>query len=159
MVWMQSYHNFLISSSHLHLYICFKVSKICFESWLFNWNVWKGLLPRDEVVLKSYYRVRIIHSMPSTSGNGKSASWWRVESIMALARIKVRDSLPKSWLVTSPSSHPLHLANAAASCFTCAVAPEWNPPNVSTANGRRTIPSWWQASAVSLTFLWQAFEL
>ena len=76
---------------------------------------------------------------------------------MALAFIKVRDSLPKSWLVTSPSSDPLHLANATATCFTCAITPEWNPPNVSRANGKKTIPSRWQASAVSLTFLWQAF--
>ena len=64
------------------------------------------------------------HSTPSTSDKGKSASWWRVESIKAFARIKVRDNLPKSWLVPSPSSVPLHLAKAAASCFTCAVAPE-----------------------------------
>ena len=57
---------------------------------------------------------------------------------MAFARIKVRDNLPKSWLVTSPSSVPLHLARADASCFTCAVAPEWSPPSVSSAyfNGR-----------------------
>ena len=48
--------------------------------------------------------------MPSTSAWGKSASWHRVESIKALPRMRVRDNLPNSWLVTSPSSDPLHLA-------------------------------------------------
>ena len=97
------------------------------------------------------------HSMPSTSAWGKSASWHRVESIKALPRIRVRDSLPNIWLVTSPSSDPLHLAKAAASSFTWSTAPELRPPSVSKAKGRKTMPSRRQASAVSLTFLLQAF--
>ena len=32
----------------------------------------------------------------------------------ALARIKAKDRRPKIWLVTSPSTTPLHLANTAA---------------------------------------------
>ena len=71
--------------------------------------------------------------------------------------MRVRDNLPKSWLVTSPSSDPLHLAKAAASCFTWLIAPEWRPPKVSIAKGKKINPSRLQASAVSLTFLWQAF--
>ena len=95
--------------------------------------------------------------MPSTSAWGKSASWHRVESIKALPRMRVRDNLPNSWLATSPSSDPLHLAKAAASCFTWLIAPECRPPKVSIAKGKKMNPSRLQASAVSLTFLWQAF--
>ena len=65
---------------------------------------------------------------------------------------------PAKELAGHLSSKPLHLAKADASCFTCAVAPEWRPPNVSIAKGRNTIPSRRQASAVSLTFLCQAFN-
>ena len=56
--------------------------------------------------------------MPSMCVKGKSASWHREVIIVALARIKFRDKRPKIWLVTSPSSTPLHLANTAASCLT-----------------------------------------
>ena len=52
--------------------------------------------------------------MPSMCVRGKSASWHREVIIVALARIKFRDKRPKIWLVTSPSSTPLHLANTAA---------------------------------------------
>ena len=62
--------------------------------------------------------------MPSMCVRGKSASWHLEEIMAPLARIKVRDRWPKIWLVTSPSSTPLHLANAAASCLTWATAPE-----------------------------------
>ena len=55
--------------------------------------------------------------MPSMSGETKSLSWCREVNIMALHRIKVRDNLPKSWLVVWLSSHPLRLAKAAAICF------------------------------------------
>ena len=97
------------------------------------------------------------YSTPSTSGKGKSASWHRVESIKALPRMRVRDNLPNSWLVTSPSSDPLHLAKAEASCLTWLTAPECRPPSVSIAKGKKTNPSRRHASAVSLTFRWQAF--
>ena len=40
-----------------------------------------------------------IHSMPSIEGSGKSASWHLVESIRALAFIRVSDIRPKSWPV------------------------------------------------------------
>ena len=56
--------------------------------------------------------------MPSMSGGTKSLSCWRADNIMALQRINVRDTLPKSWLVASLSSNPLLLASAAAICFT-----------------------------------------
>ena len=59
---------------------------------------------------------------------------------MALTRMRARDNLPKSWLVTSLSLEPLHLAKAAASCFTCVTAPEWRPPKVSVAKGKNTRP-------------------
>ena len=94
------------------------------------------------------------YSMPSTMAGGKSLSWHREVIIVALARIKFRDKRPKIWLVTSPSSTPLHLANTAASCLTWAIAPECSPPRVSTAKGRKTMPSRRQASSVSLIFLW-----
>ena len=64
-----------------------------------------------------------LHSMPSNWGRGKSASWRRVEIIKAFAFIRVRDSLPKIWPVTSPSSSPLHLAKALASNLTWVTAP------------------------------------
>ena len=75
----------------------------------------------------------LLHSIPSTSALGKSTSWQRVESIKALPRMRVRDNLPNSWLVTRPSSNPLHLAKEAASCLTWTTAPEWRPPSVSKA--------------------------
>ena len=62
--------------------------------------------------------------MPSMCVRGKSASWHLEEIMAPLARIKARDRRPKIWLVTSPSSTPLHLANAAANCLTWATAPE-----------------------------------
>ena len=78
-----------------------------------------------------------LHSMPSCCVRRKSASWHRIEIIKAFAFIKVKDSLPKSWPVTCPSSSPLHLANALASSFTWVTAPWWRPPEVFTANGRK----------------------
>ena len=45
------------------------------------------------------------------SGGTKSLSCWRADNIMALQRINVRDTLPKSWLVASLSSNPLLLAS------------------------------------------------
>ena len=84
------------------------------------------------------YRSRLpLHSMPSCCVRRKSASWHRIEIIKAFAFIKVKDSLPKSWPVTCPSSSPLHLANALASSFTWVTAPWWRPPEVFTANGRK----------------------
>ena len=56
--------------------------------------------------------------MPSTKAWGRSASWHLVEIITALARIRVNDNLPKSWLVTTLSATPLHLASAAAAVAT-----------------------------------------
>ena len=53
--------------------------------------------------------------MPSTKAWGRSASWHLVEIITALARIRVNFNLPKSWLVTTLSATPLHLASAASS--------------------------------------------
>ena len=98
------------------------------------------------------------YSTPSISVGGKSAAWHLEVIISALPRIRVRDSLPKIWPVTSPSCNPLHLAKHAASCFTWPTAPEWRPPSVSIAKGRKTRPWRRQASAVSLVFLWQALE-
>ena len=63
------------------------------------------------------------HSTPSTCG-GISSSWCREESIMALPRMRMSDSLPNSWLVASPSSEPLLLAKDEARSFTCVTAPE-----------------------------------
>ena len=105
------------------------------------------------------YRSRLpLHSMPSCCVRRKSASWHRIEIIKAFAFIKVKDSLPKSWPVTCPSSSSLHLANALASSFTWVTAPWWRPPEVFTANGRKTRPSHQQSSAVSLNFLFTAFS-
>ena len=64
------------------------------------------------------------YSTPSISVGGKSAAWHLEVIISALPRIRVRDSLPKIWPVTSPSCNPLHLAKHAASCFTWPTAPE-----------------------------------
>ena len=94
---------------------------------------------------------------PSTWGGTRESSWHLEDSIKAFPRIRERDILPNNWLVTSPSWSPLLLARAAAICLTCVAAPAWKPPSVSMANGRKTKPSWRQASAVSLSFLWQAF--
>ena len=64
-----------------------------------------------------------LHSMPSNWGREKSASWRRVEIIKAFAFIRVKDSLPRIWPVTSPFSSPLHLARALASNLTWVTAP------------------------------------
>ena len=95
------------------------------------------------------------HIIPSTWG-GQSA-WSREDSIRAFPRIKLRDILPKSWLVTTLSSFPFFRARAEAIFLTWVTAPAWKPPSVSMAIGRKTSPSRRQASAVSLSFLWQAF--
>ena len=42
------------------------------------------------------------YSTPSISVGGKSAAWHLEVIISALPRIRVRDSLPKIWPVTSP---------------------------------------------------------
>ena len=60
--------------------------------------------------------------------------------------------------VTSPSCRPLLLAKAAAICLTCVTAPTWRPPSVSMVKGKKTRPSCRQASAVSLSFLWQVLS-
>jgi hypothetical protein len=57
------------------------------------------------------------HSTPSTCG-GISSSWCREESIMALPRMRMSDSLPNSWLVASPSSEPLLRARDETRSFT-----------------------------------------
>ena len=101
----------------------------------------------------SRYHIKVSYCMPSSKAWGRSASWHLVEIITALARIKVNDNLPNSWLVTTLSSTPLHLASAAASCLAMATAPGCRPPKVSIANGRKAMPSWRQASAVSFIFL------
>ena len=119
--------------------------------------VWKCLLRGFGVQMVIEKMQNFIHSTPSTSGGGMPSSWCREESIKALPRMRLSDSLPNSWLVASPSSEPLLLAKAEARSFTCATAPEWKPPSVSKANGRKTRPSRRQASAVSLVFLIQAF--
>ena len=60
------------------------------------------------------YITQCNYSIPSIAGEGKSASWHLVDSIKELAFIKIRDNLPKSWPVASPSFTPLHLASAVA---------------------------------------------
>ena len=80
------------------------------------------------------------YSTPSISAGGKLSSWHLELIIRAFPRIKVRDSLPNSWAVTSLSTSPLDLAKTAASCFTWAAAPECRPPRVSIAKGRKTRP-------------------
>ena len=47
--------------------------------------------------------------MPSTKAWSRLASWHLVEIITALARIRVNDNLPNSWLVTTFSSTPYTL--------------------------------------------------
>ena len=76
--------------------------------------------------------------------------------MMAFPRIRQRDNLPKNWLVTSFSSKPLLLARADPRSLTWARAPEWKPPKVSSAKGKKTSPSCLQASSVSRFFLRQA---
>ena len=130
---MPNTHLFVISCLHEVFRIPFTIR-----------SVWKHLLPskltdcsngRHSVQLSQLYW------MPSTWGRGKSASWHRDESIKAFALIRVKDNLPRSWPVTSPSSSPLHLARALASSLTWVTAPLWRPPKVSTANGKKTRPS------------------
>ena len=77
-----------------------------------------------------------LHSMPSNWGRGKSASWRRVEIIKAFAFIRVKDSLPKIWPVTSPSSSPLHLARALASNLTWVHPGEGRPRSPQRMGGR-----------------------
>jgi len=45
-----------------------------------------------------------------------------VDNIKELAFIRIRDNLPKSWPVASPSFTPLHLASAVAISLTCVMA-------------------------------------
>ena len=98
------------------------------------------------------------HIIPSIVARGISWSGDWEESMMALPRMRQRESLPKNWLVTSFSSSPLLLARAVARSFTWAKAPEWKPRKVSRANGKNTSPSCRQASSVSLFFLRQALS-
>ena len=63
------------------------------------------------------------YSIPSIAGEEKSESWHLVDSIKELAFIRVRDNLPKSCPVASPSLTPLHLAIAVAISLTCDMAP------------------------------------
>ena len=74
----------------------------------------------DKVEKSSRYHIKVSYWIPSTKAWGRSASWHLVEIITALARIRVNDNLPKSWLVTTLSATPLHLASAAASCLAVA---------------------------------------
>ena len=96
--------------------------------------------------------------IPSIVARGISWSGDREESMMALPRMRQRESLPNNWLVTSFSSSPLLLARAVARSFTWPKASEWKPPKVSRANGKNTSPSCRQASSVSLFFLRQALS-
>ena len=122
--------------------------------------MWEHLLPRVEIEWRTEWKTDITyfcqksHSTPSTSGRGKSASWRRVESIMAFARMRVSDNLPKSWLVTSPSSDPLHLVRAASP----AQMPQSEICPMSPFQmERRQYPqaTWRRASAVFLIFFGQ----
>ena len=100
------------------------------------WKVWKHLLPSKLTGCSKVHhstQLSLLYWMPSTWGRGKSASWHRDESIKAFALTRVKDNLPNSWPVTSPSSCPLHLARALASSLTWVTAPLWRPPKVSTA--------------------------
>ena len=81
-------------------------------------NVWKRLLPKEiedgSHGIMEYILTWCNHSIPSISGEGKSASGHLVDSIKELAFMRIRDNLPKSWPVASPSFTPLHLASAVA---------------------------------------------
>ena len=80
--------------------------------------VWKRLLPKEiedgSHGIMEYILTWCNHSTPSISGEGKSASGHLVDSIKELAFMRIRDNLPKSWPVASPSFTPLHLASAVA---------------------------------------------
>ena len=107
--------------------------------------MWKRLLPKEiedgSHGIMEYILTWCNHSTPSISGEGKSASGHLVDSIKELAFMRIRDNLPKSWPVASPSFTPLHLASAVAISLTWVIAPLCRPPRVSRANGRKTIPS------------------
>ena len=81
-------------------------------------GLWKLLLLTKVLLLEDIEKQTYgDHIIPSTWGGTRESSLHLEESIKALPRIKVRDSLPNSWPVTSPSCRPLLLA--AAICRTC----------------------------------------
>ena len=84
--------------------------------------VWKHLLP-SKLTDCSNDRHSVQYSQASFTERRRleeegSQHLGTDESIKAFALIRVKDNLPKSWPVTSPSSSPLHLARALASSLT-----------------------------------------
>ena len=89
------------------------------------------------MVVKLRYKIvlfqSLIHSMPSTSASGKSASWHLVESIRALPRMRVRDNLPNEL--------------------------EWNHNMTAVGKSKKTVISQAQESNLNLFFHPTSFEI
>ena len=145
----------LVSWRNIHLCLTLLIKKGTHS----HKKVWIHLLPRRyEVVMKGYYReciflINLRHQLQERESQHLDDAW-RLESIVALARIKARDNPPKSWPVTSPSSDPLHLVRAASP----AQMPQSEICPMSPFQmERRQYPqaTWRRASAVFLIFFGQ----